>query len=78
MQEVFRLESERRISNDWVVRRENRFFQLPARSRNYAPAKGKVLVRQWQDGRKGNISNKVREGRFLKSFDTPKFSPRDS
>ena len=51
LDQVFRLESERRISNDWVVRYENRFLQLQAQSRNYAPAKGKVVVCQWQDGR---------------------------
>ena len=39
--EVFRLESARGISNDWVVRYANRFFQLPARSRKYAPAQGR-------------------------------------
>ena len=51
LEEVFRLESERSISNDWVVRYDNRFFQLRVRSRNHAPAKGKVEVCQWQGGR---------------------------
>ncbi|MBZ5697145.1 MAG: hypothetical protein LAN18_01210 [Acidobacteriia bacterium] len=51
LEEVFRLERERRISNDSVVRYENRFFQLHAQSRNYAPAKRKAVVCQWQDGR---------------------------
>lgn len=50
LRKVFRLESERTISSDWVVRYDNRFFQLQARSRNYAPAKGKVVVCEWQDG----------------------------
>ena len=50
LRKVFRLESERSISNDWVVRYDNRFFQLQARSRNYAPAQGKVVVCEWQDG----------------------------
>ena len=49
--EVFRLESERIISNDWVVRYDNRLFQVQAQSRKYAPAQGKVVVSQWQDGR---------------------------
>jgi hypothetical protein len=44
LEEVFRLKSERSISNDWVVRYDNRFFQLQAQSRNYAPAKGEVVV----------------------------------
>jgi transposase len=41
---IFRLESERTISDDWVVRYDNRFFQLQPQSRRYAPAQGKVLV----------------------------------
>jgi hypothetical protein len=48
---IFRLESERVISEDWVVRYENRFFQLEPQSRHYAPARGKVLVCEWPDGR---------------------------
>jgi transposase len=50
LRKAFRLESERTISNDWVVRYDNRFFQLQARSRNYAPAQGKVVVCEWQEG----------------------------
>ena len=50
LREVFRLESERMISNDWVVRYDNRFFQVQAQSRKYAPAQGKVMVCQWQEG----------------------------
>jgi len=48
--EVFRLESERTVSNDWVVRYDNRLFQLQAQSRTWAPAQGKVVVSQWEDG----------------------------
>jgi len=51
LREVFRLESERIISNDWVVRYDNRLFQVQAQSRKYAPAQGKVVVCEWQDGR---------------------------
>ena len=29
------------IGNDWVVRHDNRYFQVKAQSRLYAPAKGK-------------------------------------
>src|SRR6266446_150447 len=47
---VFRLETERTIGNDWVVRYENRFFQLKRQSGHYAPAKSKVTVCEWQDG----------------------------
>lgn len=46
---IFRLESERTISQDWVVRYDNRFFQLEAQSRHYAPAKGQVRVCEGRD-----------------------------
>jgi len=50
LREVFRLESERTIGNDWVVRYDNRLFQVQAQSRKYAPAQSKVVVCEWQDG----------------------------
>jgi hypothetical protein len=51
LEKIFRLESERVISDDWVVRYENRFFQLEPRSEHYAPARGKVVVCEWWEGR---------------------------
>jgi hypothetical protein len=48
---IFRLESARRIGEDWVVRYANRYFQLQSQSR-YAPARGKALV---CEGRHGQI-----------------------
>ncbi len=51
LEKIFRLERERVISDDWVVRYENRFFQLEPRSEHYAPARGKVFVCEWPDGR---------------------------
>jgi transposase len=51
LREVFRLETERVIGNDWVVRYDNRLFQVQAQSRKWAPAQGKVVVCEWQDGR---------------------------
>ena len=47
---IFRLQRERTISDDWVVRYENRFFQLQPESRNYARARGKVMVCERPDG----------------------------
>ena len=47
---IFRLEQERTISNDWVVRYQGRFLQIERESR-YAPAGGKVLVSEGRDGR---------------------------
>jgi len=48
---IFRLESERTIYNDWVVRYDNRYFQIERQSR-YAPARAEVLV---CEGRGGSI-----------------------
>ena len=53
LDKIFRLESERTISEDWVVRYRGRFFQLEPESRNYAPAKGKVVVWERPDGGMG-------------------------
>lgn len=50
LEQVFCLETERSISNDWVVRYENRYFQLE-RSSDYPPRKAKVTVCEWEEGR---------------------------
>jgi transposase len=47
--EVFRLETTRTISNDWVVRYDNRLFQLERQSA-YPPARATVTVREAADG----------------------------
>jgi hypothetical protein len=64
---IFRLESERVVSDDWVVRYENRFFQLQPQSRHYAPAKSTVLV---CEGRHGDIAIEYR-GRALRWEEIP-------
>lgn len=51
LEEVFHLESGRVMGNDWGVRHDNRYFQVKAQARHYAPAKGKVTVCEWEDGR---------------------------
>ena len=51
LDDVFRLETERVVGNDWVVRYENRYFQVQRHGRSYAPAKAKVTVCEWEDGR---------------------------
>jgi hypothetical protein len=51
LQDVFHLETGRVISNDWVVRYENRYFQVQRQARRYAPAKATVKVCVWEDGR---------------------------
>lgn len=49
LDQVFCLETERSISNDWVVRYENRYFQLE-RSSDYPPRQAKITVCEWEDG----------------------------
>ena len=51
LQAVFYLETQRVIGNDWVVRYENRYFQVQRQARRYAPAKATVKVCTWEDGR---------------------------
>jgi transposase len=50
LREIFRLETERGISNDWVIRHEGRALQLQPRHRRYGPTKSKALVCEWEDG----------------------------
>ena len=50
LEQVFCLETERTVSNAWVVRYENRYFQLGKQS-GYAPAQSKVTVCEWESGR---------------------------
>ena len=38
------------LGNDWVVRHDNRFYQVERQSRNHAPAKSTVVVCEWEDG----------------------------
>src|SRR6185312_15450240 len=51
LDEIFRLEETRTIINDWVVSYHARLFQIPRNSRQHAPARSKVTVCEWQDGR---------------------------
>jgi len=59
---IMRLETERTVSEDWVVRYGNRFFQLEPQRQNYAPARSKVLV---CEGRHGSLAIEYR-GRSLR------------
>ena len=51
LEDVFHLETERSIGNDWVVRHDSRYFQVQRQAGGYAPAKSKVIVCEWEDGR---------------------------
>jgi hypothetical protein len=46
---VFRLQEDRTVSNDWVVRYDNRFFQLTRQS-GYPPARSTVHVCEAANG----------------------------
>ena len=59
---IFRLESERVVSQDGVVRYANRYFQLARQSGAQTAAQSKVLV---CEGRRGNLSIEYR-GRALR------------
>jgi transposase len=50
LDQMFCLETERSISNDWVVRYESRYFQLE-RTSDYPPRQAKVTVCEWEDER---------------------------
>jgi len=51
LERIFRLESERTVSDDWVVRYDNHFFQLEAQSGHIVPARSKVWVCEGRYGR---------------------------
>ena len=50
LDEVFWLEAERVVSEDWVVRYNNRLLQLERQSQHWAPAKSRVRVRENESG----------------------------
>lgn len=50
LRQIFRLETERSISNDWVIRHEGRSWQLQPGQRRYGPTQSKGLVCEWEDG----------------------------
>ncbi len=50
LDEIFWLEEERVVSEDWVVRYQNRLLQLQRQSRHWAPAKSRVVVRENEAG----------------------------
>jgi len=50
LDQVFRLETTRTVSKDWVVRHDNRLLQLERRGRYYPPSRSTVLVCEYEDG----------------------------
>lgn len=50
LDEVFRIETQRTVGNDWVVRHEGRLLQLERQGRRYPPARSTVRVCEYEDG----------------------------
>src|SRR5213082_2550499 len=50
LDDVFWLEEERVLSEDWVVRNKNRLLQLARQNRHWAPAQSRVRVRENEPG----------------------------
>jgi transposase len=48
--QVFRLETPRTVSHDWVVRHDTRLLQIERRQRVHPPARSLVLVCEYEDG----------------------------
>ena len=51
LEAIFRIETERVLGNDWVVRHQNRLYQVERQNRNHAPAKSRVTICEWEEGR---------------------------
>jgi hypothetical protein len=50
LRDIFSFEQVRSVSQDWVVRNDNRFYQLSRGRESMPRAGGKVTVRTWLDG----------------------------
>src|SRR5207253_1188708 len=50
LDQVFCLEEDRVVSEDWVVRYKNRLLQLARQSQHWAPSRSRVLVRENEAG----------------------------
>ena len=71
LDEVFGLEEERVVSEDWVVRYKNRLLQLERQSQHWAPSRSRVRVRE---NEAGEIAIYYR-GQHLASREVPLPSP---
>lgn len=50
LRQIFRLETPRTISHDWVIRHHGRCLQLQPGRRSYGPTKSQALVCEYEDG----------------------------
>jgi hypothetical protein len=48
--EIFRLETERALGNDWVIPHHGRYLQLQPGQRRYGPSPSKALLCEYKDG----------------------------
>lgn len=51
LEEIFCLKQERVVSRDWVVSYNGKWLQLQRQSRHHAPARSRVQVWEWENGR---------------------------
>jgi len=51
LRQIFRLETKRSVSNDWVVRYAGRYLQLKPQQHHRGPTQAKSVVCEWEDGR---------------------------
>jgi transposase len=51
LEAMFCLEQQRTLSNDWVVRYNGRLLQIQRHGGHHAPARAKVAVQEWEDGK---------------------------
>lgn len=49
LRRALRLETKRRVGNDWVVRYQRQYLQLQPQSRSYVPARAQVTVCEYED-----------------------------
>jgi len=70
LRKVFCLEEPRTVGNDWVVRYQNRFFQILSQS-NLPPARRRVMVQEHLDG-SIHLAYRDREVLFTEIKELPK------
>src|SRR5215469_713430 len=51
LEEIFCLETQRALSNDWVVRYGGRLLQIQRHSYHHTPVRAKVVVQEWETGK---------------------------
>jgi hypothetical protein len=73
---IFCIEEQRSVTNDWIVRFENNFYQLQGRS-SRPPAVNSVKVRRYLDGQL-HINYRGRDIQYVQLAERPVPSPPDN